>query len=314
MAQPPLIVGRDFGRYRVVDHLGRGTVADVFEVTDRAGRRRALKVLTPLAMGDPRVRTGFEREWRVMRRIGHPNVPAVYWFGEIAGLLVVEMELVAGPTLADLVPSGRRLDEVDAVALGASVARTLAGVHEARVVHRDVKPSNILLPAGRPPVLFDFGLALDLAADGDAVPVRVYGSPLYVSPEQALSGRPVGPRSDLYSLAVTLYRVATGRAPFYGDRAEVLEAHVSRSPEPPSAHAPVSSAFDEVILRGLAKDPGDRWPDGEALAAALEAIALPAARTADPAGGGRLARWREARRRRRVVRLPPGAGRTGTLR
>ncbi|RMH75704.1 MAG: serine/threonine protein kinase [Actinomyces sp.] len=304
MVERPLIVGRDFGRYRIVDHLGRGTVADVYEVTDRAGRHRALKVLTPLAMGDPEVRRGFEREWRVMRRIGHPNVPAVYFFGEIAGLLVCEMELVRGPTLAELLPPGHRLDEPDVVALGVSVARTLAGVHEARVVHRDVKPSNVLLAAGRPPVLFDFGLALDLdavAAD-ELVPDRVYGSPLYTSPEQALSGRPVGPRSDLYSLAATLYRAATGRAPFYGDRTEVLEAHVSAPPDPPSSHAPVSPAFDAVILRGLAKDPDERWPDGEAFAAALAALEPP--ERPSPARPSRLARWRQARRRRRVVRLP----------
>jgi len=259
-------VGRRFGSYRVEDILGRGTVSVVYRALRSDGVEVALKVLTAFALADRKVRTLFEQEWRLGARFDHPNVMPVNRGGEISGSLYLEMPLVEGVTVADDLRPDRRMSEAWAAQVARQVALGLQHVHFHHVVHRDVKPSNILLTGDRA-LIFDFGLALDL--DGDAPGSgRIYGSPMYLSPEQAAAA-PLDGRADLYCLGATLYRMVAGRAPFYGERADLIHAHQHENPPRP-VH--VSNELFDIIRCCMAKQPGERPQTGEELADRLAEV------------------------------------------
>ncbi|MCP3913622.1 MAG: serine/threonine protein kinase [Actinomycetia bacterium] len=270
-----LRVGRRFGPYRIEAVLGKGGVSVVYAALNSDDERIALKLLTPFAEGRAEIRAAIEKEFRVMQRFDHPGIVRARRGGTIADLHYIEMDLVAGGTVADRLGPEVALGVAQTVAVGIATAEALQHVHSHRVVHRDVKPSNILLTGdldkGGVPILFDFGLALDLD-DPDMVPGRVYGSPLFISPEQALSGPPVDARADLYSLGVTLYRLATGKAPFYGERLDLLHFHADSEPPKPSSIRPVGDGLEAVLEKAMAKHPDNRWQSGAELAAALRAI------------------------------------------
>ncbi len=261
--------GRRFGSYQLLVPLGRGAVATVHAARRQDGTEVAVKILTPFAEANPEVVRLFAGEMELSRRVDHPGVVRMHRSGDVAGSHFLEMELVRGRTAQELVEGGDRLDETTVVDLGTQVARALHAVHAARVAHRDVKPANLLVDDDGRVRLFDFGLAFDLDGPDDP-PGRVYGSPQWLSPEQARSAR-VCCRSDLYSLGATLYRLSTGRAPFYGERDDLLAAHLGDDPVPPTDLG-VSPGLSAAILRAMAKDPADRFPDGEAMAAALDAV------------------------------------------
>ena len=181
---------------------------------------------------------------------------------------------IEGETLWDRVQSSKPLPLTERIGTIQQMCSALDLVHDRRIIHRDVKPSNIMLDHQvERAVLFDFGLAHDLA--GPPPPEgRVYGSPMFLAPEQAIGGR-VDERTDLYSLGATLYRLAVGSAPFYGERNELLHAHVKLSPPDPR-EAGVPEDLAEIILRSMSKIPDDRFQSGADFAAALTTVEVTA--------------------------------------
>ena len=260
-------VGRQYGPYSIKELLGRGTVAHVYRAELRDGTEVALKVLTPFAEARQEIRSLFEQEYELMVRVDHPNVLKAMQAGVIAGTHYMEIELIEGETLWDRVQSSKPLPLTERIGTIQQMCSALDLVHDRRIIHRDVKPSNIMLDHQvERAVLFDFGLAHDLA--GPPPPEgRVYGSPMFLAPEQAIGGR-VDERTDLYSLGATLYRLAVGSAPFYGERNELLHAHVKLSPPDPR-EAGVPEDLAEIILRSMSKIPDDRFQSGADFAAAL---------------------------------------------
>ena len=267
-------VGRQYGPYSIKELLGRGTVAHVYRAELRDGTEVALKVLTPFAEARQEIRSLFEQEYELMVRVDHPNVLKAMQAGVIAGTHYMEIELIEGETLWDRVQSSKPLPLTERIGTIQQMCSALDLVHDRRIIHRDVKPSNIMLDHQvERAVLFDFGLAHDLA--GPPPPEgRVYGSPMFLAPEQAIGGR-VDQRTDLYSLGATLYRLAVGSAPFYGERNELLHAHVKLSPPDPR-EAGVPEDLAEIILRSMSKIPDDRFQSGADFAAALTTVEITA--------------------------------------
>ena len=267
-------VGRQYGPYSIKELLGRGTVAHVYRAELRDGTEVALKVLTPFAEARQEIRSLFEQEYELMVRVDHPNVLKAMQAGVIAGTHYMEIELIEGETLWDRVQSSKPLPLTERIGTIQQMCSALDLVHDRRIIHRDVKPSNIMLDHQvERAVLFDFGLAHDLA--GPPPPEgRVYGSPMFLAPEQAIGGH-VDERTDLYSLGATLYRLAVGSAPFYGERNELLHAHVKLSPPDPR-EAGVPEDLAEIILRSMSKIPDDRFQSGADFAAALTTVEITA--------------------------------------
>ncbi len=263
------------GEFRLLRRIGRGGMGEVFEAEQASlGRRVALKLLAPERF-DARGLARFGREALVGGRLDHPGIVAVHACGEDGGRPWIAMELVpGGRTLADLVEEARRragLERAyyrDVAALFAEVADALARAHAAGVVHRDVKPANILLGPGGRPKLADFGLArladsFSLSRTG-ATP----GTPFYMSPEQAAGEGEVGPASDQFSLGATLYEALTLRRPFEGDSTERVLRSVREDepPDPSRLHAGLPRGLAAIALKALAKEPAHRYPDLGALA------------------------------------------------
>ncbi len=270
-------VGRQYGPYQITELLGRGTVSHVYRAETRDRGEVALKVLTPFAEARAEVRALFEQEYELMARLDHPNVLRALQAGVIAQTHYMEIELIDGETVWDKVQRKGRLTVAESVRIVQQMCSALDHVHAKRIVHRDVKPSNIMLTTEDHgdldrAILFDFGLSHDL--DGPPAPEgRVFGSPLFLAPEQAVAG-PVDARTDLYSLGATLYRLTVGAAPFYGDRNELLHAHVKLTPPDPRERG-VSPELSDIVLQSMSKDPADRFQTGTDFAAALAGIEIP---------------------------------------
>ena len=266
-----IAVGRHFGPYLIRDVLGKGASATVY-----VGRRSddtdvAVKVLSTFAMGNADFRRAVPREFNAVSRIDHPGVISMHKMGTIADVLFIEMEMIVGPTLDAEQAVGKALPLQRATELMAEAADAVQACHDVGVIHRDLKPSNILLRDGHP-VLFDFGLAQD-AEFPDAEPGRLYGTPMTASPEQVHAEGPVDGRADVYALGVTMFRLVTGKLPFYGERMDLLRLHAEQPARPPSSiNKALPNEFDEVILRALAKDPADRYQSASAFAEAVRAI------------------------------------------
>lgn len=265
------------GRYQIVGRIGAGGMGVVYRAHD-AGLRRDVAVKAPLFHGPEETRAAarlrFLREARAAAAIRHPNVCPIYDVGEDAGRPYVVMALVEGESLGDrLERKGRSEDQREAVALVVQVAEALAAVHAAHVVHRDVKPGNILLDRAGVPLLSDFGLAH--AEDGEnlsAVGVLM-GTPTYMAPEQAaFELGEVGPWSDQYSLAVVLYHLLAGRPPFEGSVSALIYQVGARPAPPPSRHRPdLDPVLEQVLMKALSRHPRDRYPSVTAFADALRA-------------------------------------------
>lgn len=269
-----IAVGRHFGPYEIRDILGRGASATVYVGRRSDGVDVAVKVLSTFAMGNADFRRAVPREFEALNRISHPGVISVHQMGTIADVLFIEMEWVNGPTLDGVLENGKPLDLRRSVDLVAAAADSLQACHDAGIIHRDVKPSNILLrPEGaESPVIFDFGLAQD-AVNPDAQPGRLYATPMTASPEQIRAEGAVDGRADVYALGVTLFRLVTGKLPFYGERMDLLRLHAeSDPPAPTSVNKRLPEVFNDLILRALAKDPTDRYGSMSEFAATLRSL------------------------------------------
>ena len=270
------------GRYRLTEILGRGGMSVVYGAEEVAlGREVALKILDPAFAGALPDRERFRREARALAAFDHPGIVPIYAVGDAEGLPFFTMRRIDGRSLAARLEDGSgRMPIPRAMATLAQLADALHAVHGAGIVHRDVKPGNVLLDGvAERPVLIDFGVATVGTSDhsrGEVV--RGYGTLEYMCPEQALGEHECDARGDIYSLGVVAFRMLTGRLPFRGaEPREIIAQHVARPAPLVSTFQPdVPPAVDDLIGRCLAKAPGDRWPSAAALAEACRASLAPA--------------------------------------
>jgi serine/threonine-protein kinase len=263
------LLGQRVGGSQLDRLLGLGASRWVFAGRPLAGAPPvAVKVLNPRYADDGPLEERFRREASVARRLAHPNVVPILDEGRDGDLRYYTMPLYPA-SLGSLIGGGRTVDEVTAVRIGRDVAWGLAVAHRAGLVHRDVKPANILIDDHGSAVISDFGIARPIAPAVRDTEMTL-GTPLYISPEQA-QGLPPDGRADIYALGVALYRATTGHAPFHAnDWFALARMHVEQAPTPPRRHRPaLSPTFEQVIVRCLGKRPDDRYPTAEALADAL---------------------------------------------
>jgi eukaryotic-like serine/threonine-protein kinase len=290
-----LPAGFSVGEYRLDAVVGRGGMGVVYSATQPVIEKRvAIKILNAQYSADPALVRRFTDEARAVNRIRHPNIIDIFSFGQLGdGRHYFVMEYLEGSTLGARLEKGTlALDE--APVFLAQICDALDAAHGENIVHRDLKPENIWIVTprrGRPFVkLLDFGIAkLVAAADQSSTQTgAVMGTPHYMSPEQC-HGRAVDHRTDIYAMGVILYRFYAGRLPFEGETfMEVLTKQVTLKPDPPSSHASIPPALDDLIMRCLAKDPAGRPQNARELGSALEAIfstsTLPLALSTPPIG------------------------------
>jgi tRNA A-37 threonylcarbamoyl transferase component Bud32 len=255
------------GRYRLKRHLARGGMAEVYVAEDELlNRTVAVKVLFPELARDEAFVERFRREARAAASLNHHNIVSVYDFGEDEGSWFIVMEYVEGRNLRDIIRSEGPLDPARAAALGSEVAAALVAAHAEGIIHRDVKPANVLIAAdGGTVKVADFGIArAGNARQGLTIPGTVLGTATYLSPEQA-QGADVDFRTDVYSLGMVLYEMLAGRPPFTGDSpVAVAYQQLSQTAPPPSTQNPrVPPALDAIVLKALAKDPAARQASAE---------------------------------------------------
>jgi serine/threonine-protein kinase len=272
------LTGRRIGHYRIDGVLGRGGMSVMYRATDvRLGRKVALKVIAEHITKDPEFRERFVDEARNTSAIDHSNVVPLYDFGEAEGLLYIAMRLVDGSDLASLIKDGP-LVPGRALALLSQVAEALDMLHERGLVHLDVKPANVLVTAKESAnehvYLADFGLTRRGATGHRTRGGDFLGSPTYAAPEH-LRGEPVDGRTDEYSMACVLFACLSGRPPFTGSVPEVISGHLNGEPPSLAAITNLPPTIDEVIRRGMAKDPGGRYPDCRQLIAAARTALMP---------------------------------------
>ncbi len=256
-------------RYDVVRPLGSGGMGEVFLARDRVlGRNVALKVLRTQYAGDREFAERFKREARSVASLSHPNIVQVYDRGETDdGDSYIAMEYISGGTLKERISKDGPLGTAEAAALGAQVAEALGAAHDRSMVHRDVKPQNVLLSEKGDAKVADFGIARASSSVTISRTGSVMGTAGYMSPEQAL-GKPATPKSDLYSLGVVLYEALTGVLPFTADNPiAVSMKHVNEPLRPPSEIDPtIPGGMNALVVKLMAKDPEDRYGSAEELA------------------------------------------------
>jgi serine/threonine-protein kinase len=297
------------GRYRVISRLGSGGMADVFLALDeQLGRKVAVKLLHRRFSEDPGFVERFRREARAAAGLQHPNVVGVYDRGSYDGTYYIAMEYVPGRSLKQLIREEAPLDPVRAIDITIQILKAARFAHRHGVIHRDLKPHNVIVDETGHVKVTDFGIARAGASDMTETG-SIMGTAQYLSPEQA-QGHAVSASSDLYAVAVVLYEMLTGRVPFDADAAVTIALkHVSEAPTAPTRiNAAIPPALEQVVLWGLNKNPADRPQDADQFISALEAaraaitsgtagertssmaaLVVPAAVAAPANGGGAVA-------------------------
>ncbi|MCA9968726.1 MAG: serine/threonine protein kinase, partial [Anaerolineales bacterium] len=280
------------GKYRITERLGRGGMAEVYLANqENLDRNVAIKLMHAFLVTEQDFLQRFKREARAMAAMNHPNIVSVYDFdvyGENTYYLV--MEYISGGTLKDrlasLAAAGERLPLPEAVRLTLQVAEALDYAHGRSMVHRDVKPANIMLNERGNAILTDFGIVKLVGGQSMAYTATgaLIGTPAYMSPEQAM-GAPGDARSDIYSLGVLLYQMVTGHLPFDADTPlAIVLKHVNDPVPPPVRYNPdVPAAIQHILLKALAKSPDDRYETAGELALALRQADLSQKAPAEPA-------------------------------
>jgi hypothetical protein len=278
-AAPELVVAKQgdvIDGYYIVGQLGRGGMGVVYAAVDENLRRKvALKVIAPQISGDNSVRQRFLREARTAAAIEHPNVLPIYRVNDVDGLLYIAMRYVDGPTLHEVIRRQTFLDVPDALSMTRQIASALDAAHEQGIIHRDVKPQNILLASAADiehAYLSDFGLARLVADTGLTRTGESLGTPSYMAPEQ-IAGREIDHRADIYSLGCVLFEALTGEVPFpLESRHAIYFAHVNSQPPAASGvNSLLPESIDSVLTKALAKEPDARYESAGALSAAADA-------------------------------------------
>ncbi|MBJ7340959.1 serine/threonine-protein kinase [Mycolicibacterium sp.] len=268
-------LGTRFGPYELQSLIGVGGMGEVYQAYDTVKDRTvALKLLRAEMATDPGFQERFRRESRIAARLKEPHVIPVHDFGEIDGVLYIDMRLVEGANLKDVLRAQGPLEPRRAAAIITQVAAALDAAHADGLVHRDIKPENVLLTADDFAYLADFGIAHAQGNASVTMTGSVVGSADYIAPERFSAGV-AGPEADVYSLTCVLYESLTGRAPFEsGDLAQLMSAHVLAPPPRPSImRRGIGRAFDAVVARGMAKQPEARFGSAGELARAATAAA-----------------------------------------
>src|SRR5262245_48708539 len=285
MISPGTMLGQ---RYRLEERIASGGMGDVWRcVDDVLGRTVAVKILLPSLLEEPGFAERFRGEARTMATINHPGVVDVYDYGSDAtvGAYLV-MEYVEGDALSRTPTRVGRLTPARTMALMAQAADALQAAHDKGIVHRDVKPGNLLVRPNGTLVLTDFGIARSAVVGQLTQPGSVLGTASYISPEQA-SGSTATPLSDVYALGVVAYQCLSGRRPFEGDNPlEIAMRHVRDTP--PSLPGDIPPGVRQVVERAMAKDPAARWPNASALAQVARRVSaqLSGGTSAQPAAAG----------------------------
>jgi serine/threonine-protein kinase len=280
------LTGKRLGHYRIDAVLGRGGMSVMYRATDmRLGRKVALKVISEHLTEDPEFRERFVDEARNTAAIDHSNVVPLYDFGELDGLLYIAMRLVDGSDLASLIKDGP-LPPSRALILVSQAGEALDMLARRGLVHLDVKPANMLVTsresAGEHVYLADFGLTRRGATGHRTRGGDFLGSPTYAAPEH-LRGEPVDGRTDLYSLACVLFACLTGRPPYQGSVSEVIQGHLGSQPPSVTKLVNLPAGIDDVIRKGMAKDPKQRYANCRELVAAARSALVTVAQPGVPA-------------------------------
>jgi serine/threonine-protein kinase len=273
------------GRYLLQELIAGGGMGDVWRGQDTVlGRTVAVKVLLPALSDDPGFAARFRAEARAMAALSHPGIVDVYDYGHEDRTAYLVMQYVRGDSLRVVLNRLGQFDPEDAMQLVAEVAEALHAAHTTGIVHRDVKPGNLLIRIDGRLVLTDFGIARIAAGDGITEAGTLLGTASYLAPEQVTDG-PVTPAADVYALGVVAYECLAGRRPFTGQTpVATAMLRLDRDPEPLPAEIP--EPIRRVVERALARDPDARWPSAAAMAEAARVARAAAARAVEPAAGG----------------------------
>jgi serine/threonine-protein kinase len=274
----PLEAGTTIGRYRLLERIGAGGMGEVWRAHDgNLDRVVAIKFLVHGDLGDPATLARFRREAHVLSRLSHPGVATIFDFDEQDGVAFLVMEFVPGDTLEARIARGP-LPLEGLLRFGAAIADALHEAHQRGILHRDLKPGNVVLSEGGLPKILDFGIALLMGGEAGAVPLTragvILGSLPYMAPEQ-LTGEAGDPRTDIYALGVLLFEMATGRRPFVKQRPEALMFAIIGNAPPPlrSLRSDAPDALDQLVAACLSKDRVQRPESAAIVGAALRAIA-----------------------------------------
>ncbi len=261
-------------RYQVEARIGAGGMAEVFRGFDPVlSRTVAIKVLLPQFARDTSFVHRFRREAQAAARLNQPNIVGVYDSGSDDDTQYIVMEFIEGRTLAEFMSAGRRPTPVQAAEIAQKIAAAIAAAHAQGVIHRDIKPGNVMVTRDGTVKVMDFGIARMLGPETAPQTSAVLGTASYLSPEQA-QGTPVDARTDIYSLGAVLYELLTGRPPFTGDSSvAVAYKQVNETPELPSSLNPdVSPSMDAVVMKALSKNPSNRYQSAEEFSADLARV------------------------------------------
>jgi serine/threonine-protein kinase len=305
------------GRYVLAELVARGGMGEVWRADDSLlGRTVAVKILLPSLSGDPGFAARFQAEARAMAALSDTGSAAttgarepagiveIYDYGQADGLAFLVMQYIDGESLHDLISRAGALPPAQVMSLVAQAARALQVAHDRGIVHRDVKPGNLLVRADGRLVLTDFGIARMVASDRVTEDGAIIGTAAYLAPEQVL-GQPVTPLTDVYALGVVAYECLTLRRPFEAET-PIAVALMHTRDRPPSLPGDIPADVRAVVMRALAKKPTDRWPSARAMADAAQAAGASArAREAARAAAAREAAAKAAAKEARVTRPAP---------
>ena len=301
------------GRYLIESQLGSGGMADVYLATDQSlGRKVAIKILSDRYARDAGFVERFRREAAAAAGLRHPNIVTVYDRGEAMGTSYIAMEYLDGPTLKEEITRRAPLPEPEAINYATQALAALDAAHRQGVVHRDIKPHNMVLTDEGRLKVTDFGIARAANTQQMTEVGSIVGTAQYLSPEQA-RGLPVGPQSDIYSMGVVLYEMLCGDLPFTGDSAVDIAMKQVSDPPPPlhSRNRLVSPAMEQVVMRALAKDPALRFQSARQMAEELARVGRGQSASSDTQQATRVI---AADQTRVIPPLPPVEGATSVLR